>query len=137
MLYRLEGKPTVAGTNRYPDVENGQWYTDAVLWATQNGIVTGYDNGNFGTNDKITREQIATILYRYTKYKGYAVSTSAALSRYSDAGKVSDWAGTAMSWANAEGIITGRTETTLVPDGAASRAEVATMLMRFVERYAG
>ena len=137
VLYRLAGEPDVTGTNAFPDVENGQWYTNAVLWANQHGIVTGYDNGNFGTNDNITREQIAAILYRYAQYMGYDVSASGDLAVYADAGTVSGWAGAAMRWANAASFITGRTAATLVPAGTASRAEVAMILMRFAGHYAG
>ena len=136
VLYRLAGSPSVTGSNDFPDVQSGQWYTKAVLWADQNGIVTGYDDGRFGTSDNITREQIAAILYRYARYMSYDTGATTDFAGYTDAGSVSDWAGAAMRWANAEGFITGRTSTTLVPGGFASRAEVAAILMRFAERYA-
>jgi hypothetical protein len=130
ILWRLEGKPTVSGTV-FPDVASGQWYTNAVLWASANGIVEGYDNGKFGPDDTLTREQMATILYRYASYKGYDVTASADLSKYTDAGRVSSYAATALSWANATGLVTGMTDTTLVPKGSAIRAQAATILMRF------
>jgi hypothetical protein len=137
VLYRLEGSPAVSGTNPFADVEDGQWYTDAVVWANQNGIVTGYGDGLFGTNDNITREQLAAILYRYAEYKGYDVSAAADLAGYSDAGSVSSWAEAAMRWASAEGLITGVTATSLSPSGNATRAQVAMILMRFVNSVIG
>ncbi len=133
VLYRLEGLPAVTGTNRFNDVKNGEWYTDAVIWADVNGIIGGYDNGLFGTTDSVTREQVATILYRYAKYKGYDVTKTVDLKAYTDEESISGYAQTAMIWANAESLLTGRTKTTLVPAGSSSRAEVATILMRFVE----
>lgn len=136
ILYRLEGEPTVSQT-AFTDVAAEQWYTDAVAWAAANKIVEGYGNGNFGPNDSITREQIATILYRYAVYKGYDVSGLANLSSYTDAGTVSSWALTAVRWTNSKGLITGRTTTTLVPKGTTTRAEAATILMRFCQNVAG
>lgn len=136
ILHRLEGTPSAAGT-AFTDVPAGQWYTDAVAWASANNIVGGYGDGTFGPNDPITREQMAAILYRYARYKGYDVSQSADLSKYTDAGQVSSYAKPALSWANAEGLINGVTQTTLVPQGNATRAQVATILMRFCENVAG
>ncbi len=133
VLYRLEGQPSVTGANSFSDVESGQWYTDAVLWANANGIVTGYGSGQFGTNDSITREQMAAILYNYAKHKGYDVTATADLSAYTDAAEISGWAQSAMQWANAGGLIAGTTPATLEPAGTATRAQVASILMRFVE----
>ena len=133
MLWRLEGEPVVNAANPFDDVADGVWYTDAIIWAAENGIVEGYGNGKFGPNDDITREQLATIMYRYAKYKGYDVSASADLSGYTDVDKIGSWALDAMKWANAEGLIKGRTETTLVPQGKATRAETAAIFMRFIE----
>lgn len=135
ILHRLENQPA-AGSSSFTDVPAGQWYTDAVTWAAANGIVGGYGDGRFGPNDTITREQMAVILYRYAQFKGYDVSNTGNLSRYTDAGQVSTWARTAMGWANAQGLITGNTATTLNPTGSATRAEVATILMRFCEDVA-
>ena len=137
VLYRLEGSPAVTAKNSFTDVMDGQWYTDAVIWANRNKIVEGYGNGQFGTNDSVTREQIATILYRYAQSKGYDTGKAAGLSAYTDAASISAWALTGMSWANAAGLIPGRTAVTLAPQGTASRAEVATILMRFCENMAG
>ena len=133
VLYRQEGKPTVTADNPFTDVEDGEWYTNAVIWASENDIVDGYGNGLFGTNDKVTREQMAKMLYSYAEYKSYDVTAAADLAAFTDAEDISDWAETAMTWANAMGYITGRTETTLVPLGNATRAEVATIFMRFAD----
>lgn len=135
ILYRLENQPA-AGSANFTDVPAGQWYTSPIAWAAANGIVGGYGDGRFGPNDTITREQMAAILYRYAQFKGYDVSNTGDLSRYADASQVSDWARTAIGWANAQGLITGNTATTLNPTGSATRAEVATILMRFVENVA-
>lgn len=136
VLYRLEGSPAVTQINSFTDVIDGQWYTSATIWANANKIVTGYGNGLFGTNDNITREQMATILYNYAKYKGYDVAKAVDLKAFTDAAAISNWAQSGMTWANAEGLITGRTTTALAPGGAAARAEVATILQRFVEDFA-
>lgn len=135
ILYRLEGKPAVTGTSPFDDVKDGRWYTDAIIWANRNGIVEGYGNGKFGPSDLITREQFAAIMYRYANFKGYDVSVGqdTNILSYDDASEVSDWAMEAMQWAVGSGLITGRTETTLVPKGNATRAEAAAILMRFIE----
>ncbi|SBW04877.1 exported hypothetical protein [uncultured Eubacteriales bacterium] len=133
VLYRLEGKPAVTAGATFTDVENGQWYTDAVRWANATGIITGYDSGMFGTNDSVTREQLAAILYRYADYKGYDTTGADDLSAYSDASGVSPYARSAMEWAVDAGLITGITTGGLLPGDSASRAQVATILMRFVE----
>lgn len=135
ILHRLENQPA-SGSSTFTDVPANQWYTNAVAWAAANGIVDGYGDGRFGPNDTITREQMAAILYRYAQFKGYDVSNTGNLSGYTDAAQVSEWARTAMGWANAQGLITGNTATTLNPTGSATRAEVATILMRFVENVA-
>ena len=136
ILYRLEGEPAVTGTSAFSDVADGQWYTDAVIWAADNGIVTGYDTGAFGPGDTITREQLAAILYRYASYKGYDVTASADLSGYADQDQISGYALSAMQWANAESLITGTSDSTLTPGGSATRAEAATILMRFAQSLA-
>ena len=131
MLYRLEGEPE-AGSAPFQDVAQGKWYDKAVAWAQANGIVTGYTPTTFGPADPVTREQIATILYRYAKYKGWDVSQVGDLSVFTDAGQVSDWAEDALVWANGAGIITGMNATTLNPQGNAARAQVAAMFHRFL-----
>ena len=135
MLYRLENEPTAASAG-FTDVAAGQWYTDAVNWAAANNIVNGYGDSQFGPTDTITREQMAAILYRYAQYKGYDVTASANLSAYTDAASVSSYAVSAMQWAVGEGLINGVTNTTLVPGGSATRAQVAAILMRFCENVA-
>lgn len=136
ILYSLENRPS-SGSMNFTDVPAGQWYTSPIAWTAANGIVGGYGDGRFGPNDTITREQMAAILYRYAQFKGYDVSNIGDLSRYTHAGQVSDWTRTAIGWANAQGLITGNTATTLNPIGSATRAEVATILIRFVENVAG
>ena len=131
----MEDEPTVSGNAGYSDLTQ-DWYKDAVLWATQNSVVNGYGNGKFGPDDPITREQFATILYRYSEFKGYDTSDRNDLKSYTDAGKVSNWALNGVQWANATGLMTGRTPTTLVPTGTATRAEAATLIYRFCENIA-
>ena len=132
ILYRLEGQPTVSGDLPFTDVESGTWYTDAILWAAQNNIVNGVSDTEFAPGDDLTRQQLVTILYRYAEAKGYDVSASADLSGYPDAGQVQDYAQPAMAWAVAEGIVEGM-DGNLNPAGNASRAQIATILMRFCE----
>lgn len=136
ILYNKEGRPAVTGSSAFTDVADGAWYADAVTWAAENGIVGGYGGGLFGPEDNITREQLAAILYRYAQTKGYDTASGADLSAYGDASDVSSWAIPAMQWACGTGVIMGVTESTLLPQGSATRAQVATMLMRFCEYYA-
>lgn len=133
ILYRLEGSPAVTGTSAFVDVPAGQWYTDAVNWAAANQIVKGTSATTFAPNDSITREQMAAILYRYAQYKGYDVTKKADLSGYSDNGQVSAYAKDALAWANAAKLINGVTNTTLVPQGNATRAQVSAILHRFCD----
>lgn len=133
ILYRLEGSPAVTGTNAFVDVPAGQWYTDAVNWAAANQIVKGTSSTTFAPNDSITREQMAAILYRYAQYKGYDVTKKADLSGYSDNGQVSAYARDALAWANAAKLINGVTNTTLAPQGNATRAQVSAILHRFCD----
>ena len=136
ILYRLEGQPAVSGDLPFTDVEAGIWYTDAILWAAQNNIVNGVSDTEFAPGDDLTRQQLVTILYRYAEAKGYDVSASADLSGYPDADQVQDYAQPAMAWAVAENIIQGMEDGTLKPAGNASRAQIATSLMRFCEDVA-
>lgn len=133
ILHRMEGQPYVSGMSKFPDVQNtSEYYYVAVKWATQNGIVNGYDNGKFGPNDPITREQLAVILNSYCKYKGKYKPLAADLSNYKDADKVSNFAIWSMRWAVAAGVITGNAvDLTLDPQGTATRAEVASMLYKY------
>ena len=132
ILYRLAGSPS-ADSASFSDVTAGTWYTDAVAWANANGIVTGYADGSFAPNEAVTREQLAAILYRYARSAQRDTSAAASLSGFTDSGAVSGYAGTAMAWANAEGLITGADGNTLLPKASATRAQVATILMRFLE----
>ena len=134
ILYRLEGSPVANGSAGFTDVAYGTWYTAAVNWAAANEIVTGYGSGKFGPMDPITREQMAAILFRYADFKGMDTTARADLSGYTDAGDISAYAVEAMSWANAEGFITGTTATTLKPQGSATRAQVATILTRYAQK---
>ena len=135
ILYRLEGSPAAAGSS-FADVATDAYYADAVAWAAQNGIVMGYSDTQFAPDDNITREQMASILYRYASFKGYDVSAQSELAGYTDVSAISDYALTAMKWANGSGLINGRTDTTIEPQESASRAEVAAILMRFCENVA-
>lgn len=139
ILYRLEGSPDLSNENLgypYADVDANAYYADAVYWARQNGIVSGMSAEQFAPNNAITREQMAAILYRYAQFKGYDVSAKADLSVYTDAAQVSTYATDAMAWANGAQLIAGTSQATLTPAGNATRAQVATILMRFCENIA-
>ena len=134
ILHRMNGAPDVSYTNRFPDIPADTWYTDAVLWASDIGVITGYASGYYGPADYITREQIATMLYRYAQYKGYNTSGRNLALAYTflDGGHVSAFSKTAMEWITWSNIITGKDNNTrLDPQGNASRAECATMILRF------
>ena len=135
ILYRLEKEPA-AGTSPFTDVDAGQWYAKAVAWAAANGVVNGTSPTTFNPNDPITREQMAAILYRYASFKGYDVTAKADLAGFTDAAQISDYAKDPMAWANKAGLIGGVSATTLQPQGSATRAQVATILMRFCENVA-
>ncbi len=134
ILYRMAGCPEVTERVEFPDVQEvaeNEWYLDALSWAVSNNIVTGYDNGNFGPADPITREQIATMLYRYSGNAG--VGAQASVLDYPDAAQVSEFAREAVTWAVSNGIITGQQENTvLAPQQSACRAEAATMIARYL-----
>ena len=135
ILYRLEGSPDVDSTASFADVPADEWYSDAVAWAAQKNIVNGYGNGKFGPQDSITRQQLAAILYRYTAYKGAFVSASGWASYFPDVGNVSAWAVAAMQWAVKEKYITGSMvngQVFLLPEASASRAQIATILTRYL-----
>ena len=135
MLHRLEGEPNASGGS-FTDVASSMYYADAIAWAQANGVVNGTSATTFSPDQAITREQMAAILYRYAQFKGYDVTAGNSLNAYTDASQISPYAATAMQWANAEGLITGNTATTINPAGNATRAEVATILMRFAENIA-
>ena len=133
VLYRLAGQPAADWANPFWDVPASAWFHDAVTWAWENDITGGVSSTHFGAGNAVTREQLATFLYRYAQDQGYDTSARADLSGYSDAGLVSSYATQALSWANATGLITGTTATTLSPQGSATRAQVATILSRFCQ----
>lgn len=128
VLFNKEGKPMVIGGHNFKDVQDGQWYTTAIIWASNEGIVKGYPGGLFGTGDNITREQLATMLWRYL---GEPKAAGASLSSFRDAGKVSGYASDAMKWAVKNGVINGKGDGILDPGGFATRAEVAQMLKNY------
>lgn len=133
ILWRLDGEPVESG-NAFLDVASDAYYYDAVAWASKCGIVNGYSDTIFSPNDNITREQLASILYRYAEYKKYDISKTSELSEYTDKNKISDYAVSAMQWANANGIITGTSDNTLSPQGNALRGQIAAILKRFCEQ---
>ena len=137
IIYNMEGQPATSGSSVFTDVADGAWYADAVTWAASQGIVGGYGGGLFGPEDNITREQLASILYRYAQAKGYdtSVGEDTNILSYTDALEISEYAIPAMQWACGAGIMEGNAGY-LTPQGDATRAQVATMLMRFCENYA-
>ena len=133
ILWRMEGSLAPKGENSFTDVEAGRWYADAITWAAENGIFAGYSMDKFGPDDPITREQLTAIFYRYADYKGYKLTVTGNLDKFEDADKITDYANTVMQWAVGNGLIKGKAETLLDPQGTATRAEIAAMLHRFVE----
>lgn len=131
ILYRYEGAPALSRENPFGDVEPGQYYAGAVLWASENGIVNGVAPGVFNPNGVVTREQLVTILYRYAQYKNAGTLAQADLGSFSDSGLVSEYARPAFAWTVSQGIITG-SDGCLRPQGSASRAEVAAVLQRYI-----
>ena len=134
ILWRMEGSLAPKGENSFTDVEAGRWYTDAITWTAENGIFAGYSKDKFGPDDPITREQLTAIFYRYADYKGYKLTVTGNLDKFEDADKITDYAKTVMQWAVGNGLIKGKSENLLDPQGTATRAEIAAMLHRFVEK---
>ena len=135
ILWRMEGSPVPKGKNSFTDVEAGKWYADAITWTAENGIFAGYGKDKFGPDDPITREQLAAIFYRYADYKGYDLTVKGNLDTFKDADKITDYAKTAMQWAVGSGLVKGQSGNLLDPQGTATRAEIAAMLHRFIEKY--
>ena len=135
ILWRMEGSPAPKGKNSFTDVEAGKWYADAITWTAENGIFAGYGKDKFGPDDPITREQLAAIFYRYADYKGYDLTVKGNLDKFKDADKITDYAKTAMQWAVGNGLVKGKSGNLLDPQGTATRAEIAAMLHRFIEKY--
>ena len=135
ILWRMDGSPAPKGKNSFTDVEAGKWYADAITWTAENGIFAGYGKDKFGPDDPITREQLAAIFYRYADYKGYDLTVKGNLDKFKDADKITDYAKTAMQWAVGSGLMKGKSGNLLDPQGTATRAEIAAMLHRFIEKY--
>lgn len=136
MLYNLEGQLQVSGDSGFSDIRDDQWYAKAVAWASANDVVAGYEDGTFRPTRAVTREEFAQILYNYAKCKGYGLSASADLGKFPDAGQVSSWAETALSWANGNGLINGHDDGRLDPKGSTIRAQAASILMNFDKGFA-
>ncbi|HCT65749.1 MAG TPA: hypothetical protein DIC60_10870 [Lachnospiraceae bacterium] len=135
IFWRLEGEPSATAKSSFTDVAEGEYYTDAVAWAAENKIVEGYGNGIFGPKDTITREQMAAILYRYSKFKNYDTTQGGmAVREFSDYGKISDWALESVGWAVNSDLLSGVGYSQLDPCGFATRAQVASILMRYCEK---
>lgn len=132
ILYAMAGEPAVTGESPFTDVPAGCWYTDAIIWAAQNGIVSGFGDGTFRPNAAITRAQAAVMLYGYAAFTGADVTACADLSAYSDAGQIPSWAQAAMQWANARGLMVGRDSSHLAPNGGTTRAEMAAILSAYI-----
>ena len=135
ILHRLEGSPT-GGSKVFPDVDQSLYYAAPIAWASSQGLVNGYDTGGFGPEDAITRQQLAAILYRYAESKGYDTSARGSLNSFHDAAMVNDYAVEPIRWAIGTGLISGMDDGTISPTGRATRAQVATILMRFCENVA-
>lgn len=134
ILYRMDGKQKTAAASSFSDVVEGSYYEEAVAWAAANGIVTGYSETQFAPDDAITRQQMAAILWRYAKYKGISVKANGTtIPDFADRAQIAPWAGEAVSWAYSRGIMTGKSADTLDPNGGATRAEAATMLLRLMK----
>ena len=135
ILWRMEGSPVPKGKNSFTDVEAGKWYADAITWTAENSIFAGYGKDKFGPDDPITREQLAAIFYRYADYKGYDLTIKGNPDKFKDADKITDYAKTAMQWAVGSVLVKGKSGNLLDPQGTATRAEIAAMLHRFIEKY--
>ena len=130
VLHRMEDEAETAAENAFADIPDNTWYADAVVWASENGIVNGVAEGQFDPNANVTREQLAAMMYRYADFLGMDTAASGSLSRFHDGSQVSSWASDAMKWAVGNGLISGKSSTILDPKGNATRAEVATILQR-------
>ena len=136
ILYNMEGKPAVVGQSTFEDVTAGAWYHDAIVWANANGIVNGLSHTAFGPNGNITREQMIAILYRYAQYKGLDISARTTVTAYADDEKISAWAKENVAWGVAVGLISGTGNNKLDPNGNATRAQIAQVMMNFCEAVA-
>lgn len=135
ILYNLAGQPEVEGGHNFSDVPAGYWSEKAIIWAVQNGVVSGYGDGTFGPDDTLTREQLAVVLFNYANAMGYDTTARRELSGFDDVTQAQSWSRTALEWAYAEHLITGTSGTSMSPTGQSSRAQIAVIMMRFCERY--
>ena len=134
ILWNMEGRPEVTEKNKFSDVKNNVWYTDAIIWATSNGIVHGYDNGKFAPNANATRQELAVIIANYCKYKNKYIDSNVNLSSYKDSDKVASWALPAVKWAVSNRIINGAENGTKInPTSTAIRAEALVMLKNYID----
>ena len=136
LFYNLEGQPTVTGDSTFTDVTSGHWAVDAITWAAQNDIVVGIGGNLYDPDSNVTREQFAVMLYKYARFKGYDLTAAGDLTQFPDAGSISSWAETALSWANGKGLINGNEDGTLAPGGTATRAQAASILANFDQNVA-
>ena len=135
LFYNLEGKPAVAGDSAFTDVASSHWAVDAITWAAENDVVAGIGGNLYDPDSNVTREQFAQMLYNYAQYKGYDLTASGDLTQFPDAGSISSWAETALSWANGNGLINGNEDGTLAPGGTATRAQAASILAHFDQSF--
>ena len=135
LFYNLEGKPAVTGDSTFTDVTSGHWAVDAITWAAQNDIVAGIGGGLYDPDSNVTREQFAVMLYKYACFKGYDLTAAGDLTQFPDAGSISSWAETALSWANGNGLINGHENGTIDPKGSAIRAQAASILAQFDQSF--
>ena len=136
LFYNLEGKPAVTGDSTFTDVTSGHWAVDAITWAAQNDIVAGIGGGLYDPDSNVTREQFAVMLYKYARFKGYDLTATGDLTRFPDAGSISSWAETALSWANGNGLINGHENGTIDPKGSTIRAQAASIMANFDQNVA-
>ncbi len=134
ILYRMQNEPNVSTNALFNDVANGQWYTKAVAWASANNVVNGVGEGKFAPNDSVTRQEMAAMLYRYAKATGMDTTATASLNGFKDSAKVANWATDAMKWAVGSGLMKGNDDNTINPMGTATRAEVATVIIRLLSK---
>ena len=136
LFYNLEGKPVVTGDSTFTDVTSGHWAVDAITWAAQNDIVAGIGGGLYDPDNNVTREQFAVMLYKYARFKGYDLTATGDLTQFPDAGSISSWAETALSWANGNGLINGHENGTIDPKGSTIRAQAASIMANFDQNVA-
>ncbi len=136
LFYNLEGKPVVTGDSTFTDVTSGHWAVDAITWAAQNDIVAGIGGGLYDPDSNVTREQFAVMLYKYARFKGYDLTATGDLTQFPDAGSISSWAETALSWANGNGLINGHENGTIDPKGSTIRAQAASIMANFDQNVA-